>query len=325
VVWRTREVSTDGSTTSAGIADVRDSDSGITVELQTGINRRPNMRTTARLTTAPVQEGAAVQDQLTFDVLATSALLGRAGLSVGDEASVRIGGLRATARIAGVAPVSSVAADERFALLADRRTLATVEYTTLGTTQSPDQWAIATGADTNTSVVATLDSPPLDSTTVLDRRLDAEQRTRDPVLVGLTGSLFAAVLAAAVVAVLGLALTAVTEARSRRGDYAVLRALGARRAELRGWLVRETIPLAVVSIAAGVVTGLVLASLTVRSLTSDRDGSAAIPEPTVVVPWPVVAALVMVVVAAVIALPMLTSRLLRGTKPADELRIGDAR
>ncbi|MGI9644043.1 MAG: FtsX-like permease family protein, partial [Ilumatobacteraceae bacterium] len=31
VVWRTREVSTDGSTTSAGTADVRDSDSGITV------------------------------------------------------------------------------------------------------------------------------------------------------------------------------------------------------------------------------------------------------------------------------------------------------
>ena len=41
-------------------------------------------------------------------------------------------------------------------------------------------------------------------------------------------------------------------------------------------------------------------------------------------PWPVVTALVVVVMAAVIALPMLTSRLLQGTKPADELRIGDA-
>lgn len=324
VTLRMRDATRDGSTTSAGTASVRPSEDGTSISFWTGTNRRPNMRSTVRMTTAAIREGAINQDELTFDVLARPELLGRAQLAVGDEASVRIGGLRARVRIAGTVPVVPFAIDEPFALLADQRTLATVEYTTLGTTRRPDRWAIATGEDAHASVAGSLDVAPFNSVAVIDRRLEAEQRTADPVLIGLAGSLLAAVVAAAIVAILGLALTAVTEARERRAAYAVLRALGADRSELRRWLVRETVPLAALSVLAGVLAGVVLANLTVASLTNDRDGSPAIPEAELLVPWPAVGVLVVVVLVAVIALPLLTSRLLAGVRPADELRIGAA-
>ncbi len=324
-VWALRALTSDGSTTQAGAAEAYSRPDGIEVLFDTGTNRRPNMGATARFTTAPIEAGVAAQEVMPLDVLATPALLGRTRLRVGDEAIVRMSGLRVLARIAGTTPVVPFAAEEAFALLVDRPSLTGIEFTTIGTTRPPDRFAINTPEAAHRSVAATLEAAPFNSVAVADRRLEAERRSRDPVLVGLTGSLFAAVLAATVVVVLGLVMTALTEARERRGAYAVLRALGTSRTELRRLLLRETVPLALLATACGVAAGMLLADLTVGSLTTDRDGSPALPVPDLVIPWPTIVGLVAVTLLAVLALPLLTSHLLRGVRPADELRVGDQR
>lgn len=324
-VWLRREVTTDRSTTSAGTASAESRPDGVDVSFEAGTNRRPNMRAIARFTTAEIEEDAVPQGVRAIDVLATPALLGRTQLAIGDEAMVRLGGLRVVARIAGTTPVVPYAADDRLALLVDRPSLTSVEFTTLGASRPPDMWAVIADEANHSTVTATLGAAPFNSVVVADRRLDAERRSRDPVLVGLTGSLFAAVLAATVVVVLGLLLTAFTESRERRSGYAVLSALGVSRAQLRRLLVRETVPLAVLATACGVAAGMILANLTVGSLTTGGNGSAALPVPELVVPWPTIVGLVLLTLAAVFALPLLTSRLLQQVRPADELRIGDQR
>ena len=190
----------------------------------------------------------------------------------------------------------------------------------------PLRWALVVDERDHEAVTATLRAQPFTSVAVEDRWARAEQRTtRDPVLIGLTGSLLLAIVAVGIVALVGLVMSAVTGARDRRSAHAVLRALGASRSELRRWLVRETIPLGIVATLVGVLTGVLISSLVLSALAGDRDGTPAIPSPQLVVPWAALAVLVGGAIVAVAMLPLVMSRLLRGVRPADELRIGDQR
>ncbi len=111
-------------------------------------------------------------------------------------------------------------------------------------------------------------------------------------------------------------MAAVTGARDRRGANAVLRALGASRRELRRWLVRETVPIGLLAIVIGMVTGGVIAAVVLGALTGDRDGGDAVPPPQLVAPWPALAALVGVALVAIALVPLATSRLLHSVRPA---------
>ena len=61
------------------------------------------------------------------------------------------------------------------------------------------------------------------------------------------------------------------------------------------------------------------------SLATDPDGSQALPVPDLTIPWPTVVTYVAGMLVLVATLPLLTGRLLRGVRPADEIRIGDQR
>ena len=299
------------------------------IELDTGTTAQRQASARFRFVTADpdafTADTADSRDTAVIDVLATPQLVEELAVGPDTPVSVRIGGTRVALRIVGETDVVPFAAGEPLAFLADHATLAAVDYLASGARSDPDRWALVLDETGHDEITTILREPPFDSTTVADRWSETEQRTRDPILVGLTGSLLMAVGAVAVVAIVGLMMAAVTGARDRRGANAVLRALGASRRELREWLVRETVPIGVLTIAIGVVTGVVIASVVSSALTGDRDGGDAVPPPQLVMPWFALGVLVVVALVAVAMVPLATSRLLRGVRPADELRIGDQR
>ena len=295
----------------------------LAVELDAGTTAQRQASARFRYVTADADSFG--DDTAVIDVLATPQLAEELVVGSDTPVSVRIGGTRLALRVVGETAVVPFAVDEPLAFLADHATLAAADYLASGARSDPDRWALVLDEPGHDDVTATLRGPPFDSSAVDDRWAEAEQRTGDPILVGLTGSLLMAVGAVAVVAIVGLLMAAVTGARDRRGANAVLRALGASRRELREWLVRETVPVGALTILIGVVAGAVIAAVLSGALTGDRDGGDAVPPPQLVMPWFALGVLVAVALAAVVMVPLATNRLLRGVRPADELRIGDQR
>ncbi len=293
------------------------------IELDAGTTAQ--RQATARFRYVTADADAFTDDTAVIDVLATAQLAEELAVGPDTPVSVRIGGTRVALRIVGETDVVPFAVGEPLAFLADHATLAAADYLASGARSDPDRWALVADESSHDQVTAILRGSPFDSIAVDDRWAEAEQRTSDPILVGLTGSLLMAVGAVAIVAVVGLVMAAVTGARDRRGANAVLRALGASRRELREWLVRETVPIGVLTILIGLATGVVTAAVVSSALTGDRDGGDAVPPSQLVVPWLALGVLVAVALAAVVMVPLATSRLLRSVRPADELRIGEQR
>jgi hypothetical protein len=256
-------------------------------------------------------------------VLATPGLLDATSLGVGDRLVARLNGAVADLRIAGVIPVVPFDVREPVAFLADWETVSTDRFDRVRRFETPDAWAISTDEETARGLERVLAGPPYEAAAFVERRQEARTISREPVTVGLSGSLALALAASLVVASIGLVLTAVVGGRERRPAFAVLRAMGTRASELRRWLLLETVPLVGFSAVAGLVSGIALARLALPSLGVSRDGTRAIPSPHLVVPWGTLGIVVAIAVAAGMALPVVTARLLRRHRTADELRIGD--
>lgn len=256
-------------------------------------------------------------------VVVTPGLLEATALSIGDRFVARANGSTAALVIEGVVPVVPFAVDESLVILADWETISVDRYVRSRRFEAPDAWALTIDDATAERLGQLLAEPPYAPATFIERRQQARAMSREPITVGLAGSLALALAASLVVASVGLALTAVVGGRERRPTFAVLRAMGARAAELRRWLLLETVPLVGLSAAAGLVSGIGLAYLVLPSLGLDSDGMRAVPVPRLVIPWSVLAIVVTIATTAGMALPVATARLLRRYRTADELRVGD--
>lgn len=256
-------------------------------------------------------------------VVVTPGLLDATSLAVGDRLAARISGASTDLRIVGVVPVVPFDVGSPIALIADWETVSVDRFDRIRRFETPDAWAISTDETTARGLERIVSGPPYSTESFVERRQEARRISREPVTVGLSGSLALALAASLVVATIGLILTAVVGGRERRPAFAVLRAMGTRAGELRRWLLLETVPLVGFSAVSGLVAGLVLARLALPSLGVGRDGSPAIPTPRLVVPWGTLGVVVAIAVAAGMALPVVTARLLRRHRTADELRIGD--
>ncbi len=301
-------------------ATVAPIDDGLIVSLVTGRSEERAARVTARFGTTPVQTGAVVA----VPALVTPGLLAALELEIGDTAITRVEGTTVELVLAGVVPVVPFDVDESISLLIDWPTLVAGRYLTTGRFGRPDEWALAADAAAADDLPAILTAAPLFSVDAIERRAVGRRLANDPFAVGLFGSLGLALVASLLIAVIGLMLTAVVGARERRGSYSVLRAMGAPTRVLRRWLLLEIVPLVGLSAAAGLVAGIVLSRTAIESLTVTGQGARAIPQPTVVIPWPAITLIVGVAVAAGIALPLVTGRLLGRSSTADDLRIGDS-
>ncbi|NND74194.1 MAG: ABC transporter permease [Ilumatobacter sp.] len=297
-------------------------DDGVQFTVDSGRSEQRRARLTARFGTTLVQTQGAAEPPV-LPVLVTPALLGELELSVGDTALARVDGTTIGLLLSGTVPVVPFAVDRPVALLIDWPTLVAGRYLVTGRYDQPDEWALTVDERAAADVPRVLVGAPLFSADAVERRSVERQLANDPFAVGLFGSLGLALVASLLIAVVGLLLTAVVGARERRRSYSVLRAMGASTRVLRRWLLLEIVPLVGLSAGAGLAAGILLSRIAKDSLTVTGDGSRAIPQPTVVIPWPAIGLIVGVAVAAGIALPLVTGRLLGRSRTADDLRIGD--
>ena len=104
---------------------------------------------------------------------------------------------------------------------------------------------------------------------------DLEARTSDPFQAGVTAILGLVAGAALLFALVGLAISLWYTVSSRRGEFAVARALGLGRRQMLGWLAIESAFLIVVGVVGGILVGLVLAWVVMPSITLTTRGPCA--------------------------------------------------
>ena len=164
----------------------------------------------------------------------------------------------------------------------------------------PTEWWLGTAPGAAPRVVRTLeDMTQVASVTSRDGVLS--QLRSDPLGAGPQSALPALVIAAAVLAAVGFAVSAVGAIRERGTEFAMLRALGASRAQLARMVAVEQGLLALVSLAVGVALGTLLTRLVVPLIVLTAQATQPVPPLLVQLPPAPLAGML----AAVLAVPLL--------------------
>ena len=246
--------------------------------------------------------------------VATRAYLTGADVAVGDTLSVNIGTASIRARI--------VAAVSRFptvtsggALIMDLPTVQSVLTSESAGILPVTQWWLRTRGG---AVPAGL--PP--GTTVISRARTAAALLANP-LSGLPQQALPAIaLAAAALAAVGFSVGVTASVRERRGQRALLAALGVSRAAQARQLCLEQLMLSVPAAGAGLLLGAGLARLLIQDVTLTAAAAAPVPAVLVEIPWALAAGLA----AAVATIPVLVAALsiARRPDPAAQLRAAES-
>ena len=216
-------------------------------------------------------------------VLLPAGLAGTLGVAPGDALAFEDGsGARFTMRVAdvlagtptapepadGTATASTSAPSTTPVLLADARALAGLDWDADRPVHSPRQWWIHGDADpaavATTLAPARLSDPGAERVgppRVTSRSALRETLLADPVVVGMHRLQLLAVAGMVAVALVALAFGEVIGARQRRGELAVLRALGATRSDLSRLLAAEQTAVAGAAILLGAAAGVALSPL----------------------------------------------------------------
>ncbi|NJP42011.1 FtsX-like permease family protein [Actinacidiphila epipremni] len=295
---------------------------------------------------ATVRVGAATPAPPQLAAVATDDYLRAVGAKVGDTVQVQIGNVTSPVRITSAVralpgtasslpgPASSSTgsgatdpgaaagsaagpAGSGAALLLDLQAVDQVLTAAAALPVQPTEWWLAARPGAAARTAAALRARD-DVDTVLDRARTAADLRADPLGAGPQSALPAAVVAAAVLAAVGFAVGAAGAARERRGEFAVLRALGAPRRQLARMLAAEQALLVLVSLAVGLALGAFLTRLITPLIV--LTGQAARPVPPLVVELPPtrLAELLAALLAAPVA--VLAATAARRGNPATSLR-----
>ncbi len=181
----------------------------------------------------------------------------------------------------------------------------------------PTEWWLATAPGAAPRIESALRSDSrIDSLVSVD---DVRSALRsDPLGAGPQSALPALVIAAAVLAAVGFAVSALGAVRERDSEFALLRALGAPRSRLARMIAAEQGVVALVAIVVGAALGELLTRLVVPLVVLTDQATAPVPPLIVELP----AGPVLRMLAAVLALPVLVIAVtaLRGGDPAAALR-----
>jgi ABC-type lipoprotein release transport system permease subunit len=185
-----------------------------------------------------------------------------------------------------------------------------------------EYWLTTTGDD-DAELVSILDGEPFESVNVDSIEDRTNSLTTDPVALSTIGALTLGFVAAAVFATVGFAVSATVSARERIREFALLRALGLSPGQLGSWLSLEQGALVIVSLALGTLVGTLVTYLILPLVSLTQDGSNAIPDITIILPWGAVAKLELAVLAVLAVLVAVTTLLLRRLGLGSLLRLGD--
>ena len=199
-------------------------------------------------------------------------------------------------------------------------------------TRPPDEWWFNLAAPTEAMDGGTaladdlsrvLNAPPFTSVSVTTAAGRLRSLVSDPVPVGIIGALGLGALAAALFALIGLAVAAAVSARQRQTEFALLRALGLSRRQLAGWLWFENGSVAVLSLVAGTVLGVVISWVVLPSVTVTSSGLPPTPAVVVTLPLATIAVLELVAVVALGAVVLVMAAVLRRMGIGNILRLGE--
>ncbi len=255
-------------------------------------------------------------------LVATPQALDALRIGVGTQTRLFLAGGEVDVRIVGT--VDSVpGSTERAALLADLPSLSTRLLYDHALVRSPQEWWLSVSPAQRDETVAAAGA--LGGLRVLDRQTVAGELAGDPFGVGARGALFAAALAAVLLAAVGVAVDVSATARRRATELAVLHTLGAGHRLVARSLLAEQALLAglgvVVGLAVGVGVAATMAPLVILTPSADRP----IPEPLLQVDWPPVAATGVGLLLLALAFSASVSATLRRRLAATQLRIGEDR
>lgn len=250
-------------------------------------------------------------------VVYTDALLRELRIGVGAQTTLPLGGVRVPVVVAGRVAALPTVAQER-AVLVDRAALVRHLLPHGIVAALPDQeWWLAGGRD-----AAAAAARAVPGATVQDRRALAAADRADPYWVAARGGYLVVGGGAALVALAGFAVHAWASARRRLGGLAVLHALGAR----AGWLTRAVVTEQTLLVGLGVTVGLLVGAGVATALAPlvvlTSTGARPVPAPTLVLPWPALAASGGAVVAGAALLSAWTARRARGDVGRAARRIG---
>jgi FtsX-like permease family protein len=275
----------------------------------------------ADFTFAPAELGTVADAPL--PIVASDAFLTATGAKAGDRISLAIAGAPHVAVVSGTVRAVPGTDPADPTAIVDLPTLDLLRFETTGQLGTPDEWWLSVDPAAQASVMRALTTIPIASQSVVSQADEGRTLAADPVALGVIGALAIGFVAAAVFAVVGFIVSASVSARERVTEFALLRALGLSSRQLSVWLSLENAVLAVVSLVAGTLLGLLLAWLVLPFITVTQGATTPYPPVDVEVPWGLIAILVAAGALALAATVASLAWLLPRIGLADVLRMSE--
>ncbi|MFN8536541.1 MAG: FtsX-like permease family protein [Thermomicrobiales bacterium] len=260
----------------------------------------------------------------TLPILVEEDLLTQLGARIGDTLEMSLIGQRRV-QIVGTLrgfPTLDPNATTPF-VVADLPTVAALGFAPGREIPEPLEEWLTVAPERAATIAETLRRDPFGSPTVLDRAERTAGLRADPLALGTIGALVLGFIAAALVAILGFALSAAIAARERQAEFALLRALGLHPRQLVAWLSLEQGITVGLSLLGGLLLGLLLAWLVLPLVTLTQAGTTAVPATRVTIPWGTVALLVGGVLAVLVGIGAVLGALLRRIGLGGALRVAE--
>jgi hypothetical protein len=256
-------------------------------------------------------------------IVASDPFLEATGSRPGEELLLTISGVRRQVLVTGsVRAFPGGDAADPTAIL-DLTTLSLVRFEGNDAVESPDEWWLAVDDGSATAVAEALAGPRVASRTILSQAERSRSLANDPVALGIIGALGIGFISAALFAMVGFVVSAAVSARERITEFALLRALGLSSGQLSFWLSLENAALAAVSLATGIVLGVVIAWVVLPFITVTQGAAAPYPPVAVEVPWNVIVALAAAGIVALGLTVIALGRVLSRTGLASVLRMSE--
>jgi hypothetical protein len=256
-------------------------------------------------------------------VVASTSFLEATGAAVGEDLAARISGTGVTLRIlASVEAFPTVDPAKPFLIVdgetRDLHRLDTVDRVLPGS----EAWLSVDPAKAAT-VETTLAARPFETSEVVGRDALTVALATDPVPLGVIGVLGLGSMAAMAFAAIGFIVSATVSTSERRGEFALLRALGLSDRQLSLWLALENTFLLVVGLVLGSALGLLLSWLVLPFVTVTGTGAAAVPAPVIVIPWAAIAPIWVLAGVLLLVTVLAVRRQLPSNAIGGVLRAGD--
>ncbi|MER6914049.1 FtsX-like permease family protein [Streptomyces sp. NPDC000594] len=241
----------------------------------------------------------------------------------GEEVKVRVAGVARQLPTLGPAAVldgTGPAGRDGGAVLVDLRAVNQVLAGRTDHGLPPSEWWLHPEPGAVDRVASALrERPSLDAGQIQVRDEVADALHRDPLGAGPQSALFAATLAAALLAAVGFAVATAGALRERSAEFAVLRALGAPRRQLARLVAMEQSLLIALALLIGVGIGTVLTRAVVPLIVLTGRATQPVPSVLVELPFDRVALLLVAVAAAPVL--MVAGLALRRAESATALRV----